>query len=115
MSSTQESANFNTFTGLNINEALLALTSCRTVHDALGIDQEGLHRRLTSRWTPDLALRDCEYLSEFFDFPAEQSAIVECSPGYDTTFRGDGVSPLLKISPALMHIENTSLQSLTRS
>jgi protein EFR3 len=29
--------------------------------------------------------------------------------------RGDGVSPLFKISPALMHIENLSLQSLTRS
>lgn len=29
--------------------------------------------------------------------------------------RGDGVNPVLKISPALMHIENLSLQSLTRS
>lgn len=44
-----------------------------------------------------------------------RSAIVECSSGYETTFRGDGISPLLKISPALMHIENASLQSLTRS
>jgi len=41
--------------------------------------------------------------------------IVESSSGYETTFRGDGISPLLKISPALMHIENISLQSLTRS
>lgn len=41
--------------------------------------------------------------------------IVEGSSGYETTFRGDGISPLLKISPALMHIENVSLQSLTRS
>jgi len=97
ISSTQESANVNT-PGLDVNEALLALTSCRIVHDALGIDQEGLHRRLTSRWTPDLALRD-----------------FECSSSYETTFRGDGISPLLKISPALMHIENASLQSLTRS
>jgi hypothetical protein len=31
------------------------------------------------------------------------------------SFRGDSVSPLLKISPALMHIENLSLQSLARS
>jgi hypothetical protein len=29
--------------------------------------------------------------------------------------RGEGLSPLLKISPALMHSENLSLQSLTRS
>jgi len=63
MSSTQESASVNICPGLDTNEALLALTSCRTVHDALGIDQEGLHRRLTPKWTPDLALRDCEYLS----------------------------------------------------
>jgi protein EFR3 len=114
MSSTQESANVNTCPGLDINEALLALTSSRTVHDALGIDQEGLYRRLTSSWTPDLALRDCEYLNLNL-FIVLRSAIVECSSGYETTFRGDGISPLLKISPALMHIENASLQSLTRS
>ena len=55
----QESTNVNA-PALDVNEALLALTSCRLVYDALGLDQEGLHRRLTSRWTPDLALRDCE-------------------------------------------------------
>ncbi|KAF8812578.1 hypothetical protein BYT27DRAFT_7183025 [Phlegmacium glaucopus] len=98
MTSTQEPANVNTCPGVDTNEALLALTACRTIHDALGIDQEGLHRRLTPKWTPDLALRD-----------------FESSSGYETTLRGDGISPLLKISPALMHIENISLQSLTRS
>lgn len=40
---------------------------------------------------------------------------VERPSAYDATLRGDGVSPLLKISPGLMHIENISLQSLTRS
>lgn len=40
---------------------------------------------------------------------------VERASAYEATFRGDGVSPLLKISPALMHIENISLQSLARS
>jgi hypothetical protein len=34
---------------------------------------------------------------------------------YDPTMRGDNLSPLLKISPALMQIENMSMQSLTRS
>jgi len=33
---------------------------------------------------------------------------------YDA-LRGDGISPLLRISPALMHIDNVSLQSLARS
>ena len=63
MSSAQQPANVDTCLGLDTNEVLLALTSCRTVHDALGIDQEGLYRRLTLKWTPDLALRDCEYPS----------------------------------------------------
>jgi hypothetical protein len=39
---------------------------------------------------------------------------VERPATFDSTIRGDGISPLLKISPALMHIENVSLQSLTR-
>lgn len=39
----------------------------------------------------------------------------DSSSGYENTLRGDGISPLLKISPALMHIENISLQSLARS
>lgn len=40
---------------------------------------------------------------------------VERSSTFESTVRGDGVSPLLKISPALMQIENLSLQSLARS
>lgn len=34
---------------------------------------------------------------------------------FESTIRGDGITPLLKISPALMHIENISQQSLARS
>jgi len=40
---------------------------------------------------------------------------VETTSGLESAFRPDGMSPLLKISPALMHIENISLQSLARS
>ena len=42
------------------------------------------------------------------------SPAVERSTNLES-LRGDGVSPLLRISPALMHIENLSLHSLTRS
>ncbi|KDR83599.1 hypothetical protein GALMADRAFT_219420 [Galerina marginata CBS 339.88] len=88
----------NSSLGIDVDAAMLSVTSCRTVQEAFGVDQDGLHRRLTAKWTPELALRD-----------------FETSSGYETTFRGDGISPLLKISPALMHIENISLQSLARS
>lgn len=37
---------------------------------------------------------------------------VESSNHYDPTIRGDNLSPLLKISPALMQIDNMSMQSL---
>ncbi len=39
----------------------------------------------------------------------------ERAAGFEATVRGDGVSPLLRISPALMHMNNMSLQSLARS
>ncbi|PPQ83283.1 hypothetical protein CVT25_004022 [Psilocybe cyanescens] len=84
--------------GINVDDALLSVASSRAVQEAFGMDQEGLTRRLMAKWTPELALRD-----------------FESSSAYETTFRGDGISPLLKISPALMHIENISLQSLARS
>lgn len=41
--------------------------------------------------------------------------LVERLSGFEATVRGDGVSPLLRISPALMHMNNMSLQSLARS
>lgn len=41
---------------------------------------------------------------------------VERIPGFESnTVGGDGISPLLRISPALMHMNNMSLQSLARS
>ncbi|KJA30169.1 hypothetical protein HYPSUDRAFT_32272 [Hypholoma sublateritium FD-334 SS-4] len=84
--------------GVDTNNALTLIVSSRTVQEAFKLDRESLLRRLSTKWTPELALKDFEQ-----------------SSGYENTFRGDGVSPLLKISPALMHIENLSMQSLARS
>lgn len=36
-------------------------------------------------------------------------------PSNSDTLRGEGISPLFRLSPALMHIDNVSLQSLARS
>ncbi|KAJ7283934.1 hypothetical protein C8J57DRAFT_1293970 [Mycena rebaudengoi] len=79
--------------------ALLAIASCHAVHAATGLDTQAILSRFSVNWTAESALRNS----------------VERSTQFESTIRGDGVSPLLKISPALMHIENISLQSLARS
>ncbi|KAJ6515740.1 hypothetical protein C8R45DRAFT_957459 [Mycena sanguinolenta] len=84
--------------GVSSQTALLAVASCSAVHSATGLDTQACLTRLSVDWTAEAALRDS----------------VERATTYESTLRGDGVSPLLKISPALMHIENVSLQSLTR-
>ncbi|KAF8897677.1 hypothetical protein BD779DRAFT_1492068 [Infundibulicybe gibba] len=85
--------------GVNVEAALTAITSSRNAQDATGLDAQGLLRRLSIKWTADSALRDS----------------IERNSSFESSTRGDGISPLLKISPALMHIENISLQSLARS
>ncbi|KAJ6539494.1 hypothetical protein B0H19DRAFT_1179337 [Mycena capillaripes] len=84
--------------GVSSETALFAVASCAGVHAATELDTQTFLTRLSVNWTAESALRDS----------------VERSSIYESTIRGDGVSPLLKISPALMHIENVSLQSLTR-
>ncbi|KAI6034388.1 hypothetical protein BKA83DRAFT_89793 [Pisolithus microcarpus] len=78
-------------------DVLVLLASSKSVQEATALDQQGLHRKLGSKWTVEGALRDS----------AER-------PSHSRPL-GDGVPPLLKLSPALMAIENLSLQSLTRS
>ncbi|KAF7332022.1 Cellular morphogenesis-related protein [Mycena kentingensis (nom. inval.)] len=85
--------------GVDSQTALLAIASCSSVHAATGLDKQSALIRLSVQWTAEAALKDS----------------VERSHTFESTIRGDGVSPLLKISPALMHIDNVSLQSLTRT
>ncbi|KAJ7228514.1 hypothetical protein GGX14DRAFT_413541 [Mycena pura] len=85
--------------GVHSEAALLALASCSAVHVATGLDTQTVLSCFSVEWTAELALRDS----------------VARTHTFEATIRGDGVSPLLKISPALMHIDNVSLQSLARS
>lgn len=96
--------------------ALRAIVSNETVLSTLNTDRETLSRRLTIPWTPEAALNDRKIFCLLHDFPKLIMCLVERMPGFESnTIGGDGVSPLLKISPALMHMNNMSLQSLARS
>ncbi|KAK2466322.1 hypothetical protein APHAL10511_001964 [Amanita phalloides] len=84
--------------GVNSDAALKVIASCNNIHQATGLGPDILLGRFTSKWSVDAILRDS------FD----KTSVFEHS------MRGDGVSPLLKISSSLMH-DNMSLHSLARS
>ncbi|KAF8623443.1 hypothetical protein AX15_006385 [Amanita polypyramis BW_CC] len=84
--------------GVNSESALSAIASCGNVQQATGLDTDTLLGRFTSKWSFDAILKDS------FDKTSD----------FEHSTKGDGVSPLLKISPALMH-DNISLHSLARS
>ncbi|TFY61600.1 hypothetical protein EVJ58_g4417 [Rhodofomes roseus] len=75
-----------------------SIASSQLVAGTTGLDSEGLGRRLAAAWTAEGAFTES----------------VEANTGYDTIGR-DALSPLVRVAPALMHIENISLQSLARS
>ncbi|KAJ3739525.1 hypothetical protein DFH05DRAFT_1513683 [Lentinula detonsa] len=87
------------WSGVDTQAALSALVSHSGIQETVGLDREELLSSLSIQWAAETALK----------------ISVERPSTYDATLRGDGVSPLLKISPGLMHIENISLQSLARS
>lgn len=46
--------------GVNAETALLIITSSVCIQEATGLDNHGLLRRLSTKWTPDSALMDCK-------------------------------------------------------
>ncbi|KAH8105952.1 hypothetical protein BXZ70DRAFT_886723 [Cristinia sonorae] len=80
------------------SEALLmAIVSNSNVQNATGLDRQVLLRRLAAQWTPESAYKESLEIQTSYD-------------GFN-----DSISPLRKVAPALMHIDNVSLQSLARS
>ncbi|KAH9938265.1 uncharacterized protein B0H18DRAFT_966299 [Fomitopsis serialis] len=75
-----------------------SIANSQVVAETTGLDSEGLGRRLAAAWSAESAFTES----------------VEANSAYDTLGR-DALSPLIRVAPALMHIENISLQSLTRS
>ena len=106
------------WSGFTFQEALDALVSSKNTLEATGMDKEALHKRLSMPWTAESAFRDCKSSGSFPNFvhsltPTLLTAM-EPQSSYDP-LRRDGISPHLRLAPALMHIENLSLQSLARS
>ena len=98
--------------------ALSALASSKRVQDATGLDRQDLLRRFAQPWSPEHALSECEQFIDtllVFFFMSDIFILAMERPSNYDAVRGDGISPLLKISPALMHIDNVSLASLARS
>lgn len=105
------------WSGVAPQEALDILASSKNALEATGMDREVLHRRLSIPWTAESAFRDCKSSSgnpkHVVHYPNLLTAM-EPQSNYDP-LRRDGISPHLRLAPALMHIENLSLQSLARS
>lgn len=101
-------------TGIDMEAVLLLLSSSPHIQDAVGLDEQGLLRRLARHWTAEGAISDCTFRSlqssVIAHYVLRRTAIEQNMHA----IRADGSAPLLKISPALMHIENLSLASLNR-
>ncbi|KAI9001445.1 hypothetical protein BD414DRAFT_474648, partial [Trametes punicea] len=83
---------------IDTDAVLDALSAAQNVQEATGLAQEDLLRRLGSQWSPDSAYKDS----------------IETKSRMDS-LSGDGLSPLIKVAPTLMHADNVSMQSLARS
>ncbi|KAF9268121.1 hypothetical protein L218DRAFT_954503 [Marasmius fiardii PR-910] len=84
---------------VDAEKAVLLVGSSQKVQRLTGLDQGNLLLRFSRKWTAESALKES----------------VEKLGSFEATLRGDGVSPLIKIAPGLMHIENHSMASLARS
>ncbi|EKM59162.1 uncharacterized protein PHACADRAFT_181156 [Phanerochaete carnosa HHB-10118-sp] len=82
---------------LDCEGLLLALVSCETVQEATSLDRQSLLRKLTASWSAESAFKD------------------ETQPPSASPPSSDGLSPLVKVLPALMPLENLSRASLARS
>jgi hypothetical protein len=100
--------------GVDSDTALRLITTCRNVQQATGLSTDVLRGRFTSKWSVDAILKDCVYNSFSSKIPNVLSTAFDKTSVFEHSVRGEGVSPLLKISPALMH-DNMSLHSLARS
>ncbi|KAG5221564.1 plasma membrane localization protein [Salix suchowensis] len=104
------------FPGVNLEAALLAIASNEKAQESTGLDEQSMVRVLTARWTAESAIKSCEFLHSCFQIAYNKPVFtaIDQSSGFESV-RGDIVSPLIRISPALMNIENVSLHSLARS
>jgi hypothetical protein len=54
--------------GVDLDAALMAIASCEAIQEATGMDKDGLHRQISSKWTAEAALRNCEHCCHRLSF-----------------------------------------------
>lgn len=47
--------------GVDLDAALMTIASCEAIQKATGMDKDGLRRQISSEWTAEAALRNCEH------------------------------------------------------
>lgn len=95
---------------------MIALSANTRIQRALGLDKHGVARMFSRSWTAESALNDGEAFSHHTRSMGSPDRIRKATCAVlNVDNSSDDVSPLLKITPALMYIENLSLQSLARS
>ncbi|KAG9015883.1 plasma membrane localization protein [Tulasnella sp. 427] len=84
---------------INPDIVMTALAQNTNVQKATGLDEAGLRHRFGLAWSAEKAVKES----------------IEVGICEDRISRTDGASHFLKLSPALMHIDNQSLASLART
>lgn len=99
---------------------ITALAQNAHVQKATGLDEATLRHRFTLSWSAEKAVKECKgtftvlgvAMHPFADLAFLAIEVGICD---DRVSRTDGASHFLKLSPALMHIDNQSLASLART
>ncbi len=97
--------------------AISALSENANLQKASGLDQSTIKSKLSVAWSADKAVKDCtSALTGALPLSlTTPNVALDSGPAYDQISRSDNATHFLKISPALMSIDNQSLASLART
>ena len=94
---------------------LRALAANHHVQSVSGLSEEEVLHRLRAEWTVEIALKNCKFSPRICVTTRSHVMMLSGVEATQEVARPEGMSPWIKISPALMHIDNQSLQSVSRT